>query len=283
MLKIGEFSRLSQVTVKTLHHYNDLGLLQPAEIDPFTSYRYYSLDQLPRIHRIMALKEMGLSLEQISLMLTEEISTDEIRGMLRLKQAEIQQSLREEQKRLSLVDFRLHMIDAETNFPELDVVLKRIEPQRVLSIYVGRQHKMGPTLESVKQAVQDGTIHFDGIAIDVFHGDEVMELESPQLGDNQHEVLIPVKETQPGDVTLENIGRLTLRQTAVIETAATLMLHGINHDERYKSAALLRRWGIAHGYRLQNELRYVHHRGPLETFDRTDWITEIQLVVNAHD
>jgi hypothetical protein len=175
------------------------------------------------------------------------------------------------------------MIDAETNFPELDVVLKWIEPQLVLSFFVGRQHKMEPVLESAKKAIRDGLIHFDGIAIDVFHGDEVMELESPRLGDDQHEILIPVKETQPGDVTLENIGMLMLRQTEAIETAATLILHGINHDERYEKAALLRRWAVAHEYTLQNELRYVHHRGPLETFDRIDWITEIQLVVNAHD
>jgi DNA-binding transcriptional MerR regulator len=57
MLRIGEFSRLSQVTVKTLHHYDSIGLLKPSHVDPFTDYRYYTLDQLPRIHSIMALKE----------------------------------------------------------------------------------------------------------------------------------------------------------------------------------------------------------------------------------
>ena len=60
MLRIGEFSRLCRVTVKTLHHYDEIGLLKPAHIDQFTDYRYYSLDQLPRIHSIMALKELGL-------------------------------------------------------------------------------------------------------------------------------------------------------------------------------------------------------------------------------
>ena len=89
MLKIGEFSRLSQVTVKTLHHYDDLGLIKPAYIDPATGYRFYTVEQLPRIHRIMALKEMGLSLEQIGLILENELSTEQIRGILHFKQAEI--------------------------------------------------------------------------------------------------------------------------------------------------------------------------------------------------
>src|SRR6185437_15238686 len=81
MLKIGEFSRLSQVTVKTLHHYDEMGLLKPSLTDPFTSYRYYTLDQLPRLHTIMALKELGLSLDEIAQLLSEELSADQIRGM----------------------------------------------------------------------------------------------------------------------------------------------------------------------------------------------------------
>lgn len=66
MIKIGEFSQLSQVTVKTLHHDDEMGLLKPAHIDAFTNYRYYTVEQLPRINRIMALKELGLTLEQIA-------------------------------------------------------------------------------------------------------------------------------------------------------------------------------------------------------------------------
>ena len=57
MLKIGEFAWLSQVTVETLRHYDRIGLLKPDHLDPFTGYRYYSLDQLARLNRILALRE----------------------------------------------------------------------------------------------------------------------------------------------------------------------------------------------------------------------------------
>jgi DNA-binding transcriptional MerR regulator len=136
MLKIGEFSRLSQVTVKTLHHYSDLGLLKPASIDPQTKYRYYTVDQLPRVHRIMALKELGLSLEQIGVLLDEDLPTEQIRGMLRFRQAEIHQQAQEAQRQLSIIEFRLRMIEAEVNFPVLDVVVKRLEAMRFLSLFV---------------------------------------------------------------------------------------------------------------------------------------------------
>jgi DNA-binding transcriptional MerR regulator len=66
MLKIGEFAWLGQVTVETLRHYDRLGLLKPARLDRFTDYRYYALDQLPRLNRILALKGLGLTLEQIA-------------------------------------------------------------------------------------------------------------------------------------------------------------------------------------------------------------------------
>jgi DNA-binding transcriptional MerR regulator len=63
MFKIGDFSRLSFVTVKTLHYYDEIGLLKPVEVDRFTSYRYYSADHLPRLNYTLILKDMGLSLE----------------------------------------------------------------------------------------------------------------------------------------------------------------------------------------------------------------------------
>ena len=76
MLKISEFSRLSQVTVKTLHYYDKIGLLKPVHIEGSTGYRYYSVDQLARIHRIMALKELGLPLEQVGLIMDQDLNVE---------------------------------------------------------------------------------------------------------------------------------------------------------------------------------------------------------------
>jgi DNA-binding transcriptional MerR regulator len=93
MFKIGEFSRLRHVTVKTLRYYDRIGLLQPAKVDRFTNHRYYSANQLPRRNRILALKGLGLSLEQIALLLQQDLPPEQIRGTLRLKQVEIQERL----------------------------------------------------------------------------------------------------------------------------------------------------------------------------------------------
>ncbi len=94
MLKIGEFSRLAQVSVKALRLYDRLGLIRPAYVDRFTSYRYYGLEQLPRLHRLLALKDLGFSLEEIGRLLQEEVPVAELCGMLRLHQAPILSTIR---------------------------------------------------------------------------------------------------------------------------------------------------------------------------------------------
>ena len=290
MLKIGEFSRLSQVTVKTLHHYDELGLIKPTHIDPSTSYRFYTVEQLPRIHRIMALKEMGLSLEQIGLMLEKELPTDEIRGMLHFKQAEIQQEMREAQRQLSMVEFRLRMIEAEINFPDLDVVMKRLEPMRFLSFFdkpdltlpmeelLARRERVAGTL---RKAIEDGVIQHTGVVIDVFHGETIIPYHSPDIGEKQHEILIGVTEAQES-ITLEGIGQLTVRNEPAVENAATLFYEGKNDPAGFvEPATLLRRWAILHGYQPHNLMRFFNHRGPLQTSNPAEFIHEAQLPVDV--
>jgi MerR-like DNA binding protein len=71
MIRIGDFSRLSQVSIKTLRYYDEMGLFKPNNIDRFTGYRYFSASQLPRLNRIRALRDPGLSLDQIAQVLDE--------------------------------------------------------------------------------------------------------------------------------------------------------------------------------------------------------------------
>src|SRR3712207_5989503 len=134
MLKIGHFAKLGQVSVKTLRWYDELGLLKPAQIDRANGYRYYSVEQLPRLHRILALKGLGLSLEQIAMLLEHDLPAGQLRGMLRLKQAELQQRIAEEQHRLLHVEARLRQIEDEAVSYDYDVVVKSVEPALVASI-----------------------------------------------------------------------------------------------------------------------------------------------------
>jgi len=134
MIRIGDFSKLSRVSVKTLRFYDEMGLLKPIEVDRFTGYRFYEFDQLPRLYRILALKDLGFSLEEIGHLLEENLSTEQMRGMLKLRQAEIRQRVEEEAERLERVERWLRQIEQEDSMSKYDVVIKKIEPVKVASV-----------------------------------------------------------------------------------------------------------------------------------------------------
>ena len=119
MFKIGDFSQLGQVSIRTLRLYDELGLLRPAQIDRFTSYRFYTIDQLPRLNRILALKDLGLSLEQIGDLLRRDLPVDQLRGMLMLKQSEIEQQMQGIQQQMRRVEARLKQIEQEGQPPQI--------------------------------------------------------------------------------------------------------------------------------------------------------------------
>lgn len=134
MLKIGEFSKLTRVSIRMLRHYDELNLLKPAHVDPESGYRYYTYAQLPRLTRILTLSDLGFSLEQVGRMLHDNLSAEDMRAMLKLRQAELQDKVAAEQDRLNRIDARLRQIEVEGNDPGYDVLVKQIEPQLVASV-----------------------------------------------------------------------------------------------------------------------------------------------------
>jgi methanogenic corrinoid protein MtbC1 len=113
MIKIGDFSRISGVSVKALRHYDEIGLLKPSKVDQSTGYRYYSTEQLDRLNRIVVLRNLGLSLEEIRNFLDGQTSRDRIKYVLHVKEAEIQERLFTEKRRLGQVEEWLRQIEKE--------------------------------------------------------------------------------------------------------------------------------------------------------------------------
>ena len=133
MFKIGDFSRFTRVSVKTLRHYDEVGLLRPRVVDRFTNYRYYSADQVPRLNQILALRELGFSLEQIGRLLEAELSPEQLSGMFAGKRAEIEARIRAETEQLARVDAYLAQMGTEES-PRYDVVLRSIAPGLVATL-----------------------------------------------------------------------------------------------------------------------------------------------------
>jgi len=160
MLKIGDFSRLAHVSIKTLRHYDRLELLRPVYIDRFTGYRYYELKQLPRLNRILALKEMGFSLAQISNLLESDLPAAQLRTLFDRKQQELELRLAKEQSRLARVAELLKQIEQEGRLPAYDVSLKSIPPLAVASIrdWVDRISHLESHIKRMQDQIRDWAI-----------------------------------------------------------------------------------------------------------------------------
>jgi DNA-binding transcriptional MerR regulator/effector-binding domain-containing protein len=142
MFSIGEFARLGGVSVRTLRHYDEIGLLRPATVDPDTGYRGYAAGQLGLLNRIVALKELGLSLTQTGRLL-DGITLDELRGMLTLRRAQLERELGEHMNQLLGVEARLRYIAREGAMPADDIVAKTIPGMGVV-VLTGQAPAFGP-------------------------------------------------------------------------------------------------------------------------------------------
>ncbi|ABS03503.1 MerR family transcriptional regulator [Kineococcus radiotolerans] len=134
MFSIGEFATIARVSVRVLRHYDALGLLPPAAVDPATGYRSYSAAQLARLNRVLALKDLGLTLQQVRAVLDEEVGVQELHGMLRLRRAELTEQVAADTARLRAVEVRLQVIEEEGTMGTQDVIVKDTDPVRVAEL-----------------------------------------------------------------------------------------------------------------------------------------------------
>jgi predicted transcriptional regulator YdeE/DNA-binding transcriptional MerR regulator len=147
LFKIGDFSRIAHVSVKTLRHYAQEGLLEPVWIDRYSGYRYYTLDQLTHLNQILALKDLGFTLDQIKHLLKSGVTADELKGMLRLKRMELRKHVIEEQQRLARIEKRLEQIETEGISSGNVVLLKPIQ-----SSLTAWAHSRAATIEQADDA-----------------------------------------------------------------------------------------------------------------------------------
>jgi len=270
MLRIGDFSRIARVSVQTLRYYDDLGLLKPVEVDRFTGYRYYSFDQLPRLHRILALKDLGLSLEEIARLLQDEPSVEQLKGMLRLKETELKELVDEEFFRLERVRARLRQMDKEQIMPNYEVVLKKLEPQTIAGVRgkIPAYPEQGPLWEQLGKYLTSKRIAMNGPCLTLYYSEEP---------DIDAEVCEPVAREFPDGEQVK------FHPLPSVEQAACVVHHGpfTAIGEAY---GFLQKWMEANGYECTGPIREVYlreakHEGKGVSQTDPETVTEIQFPV----
>ena len=273
MFSIGEFARHGRVSVRMLRHYDAIGLLRPASVDPGTGYRFYQAGQLAELNRIIALKDLGFTLQQVQEILEEKVSAAELRGMLKLRRAEIHAQIEAETDRLARVVARLLTIEDEARVPADGVVVKRLAPVRV-----GELTGMAPGYEpeAITPVIQPlyrdlwRQIASTGVRT---AGPGVAYYEDGPAGDGTIVVhaAVPVIAEPGGDYGFSVV------DLAEVEQVAAIIHHGCVDDVMPTGQALAR-WIDANGYRSAGYIREV----TLEwSPDPEQWVTELQQPIHT--
>lgn len=269
MFKIGDFSRLSRISVKALRYYDEIGLLKPVKVDQFTGYRYYSADQLPQLNYILALKNMGLSLEEIATMINSDLTPSQMRDIFILKKGELQQRVNEEQRRLEQVEKLLKQIEKEGTMPDYQITIKKVEPQVIASIRdvlptygdVGRLYG-----EIFKYLGKKWVLKPAGPVMLICHDSEYKER------DVDVEAAVPISKNIPSS------DRVKVYELPGLDQAACTVYKGPYQgiSEAYNA---LMAWIESNGYQITGPDRELYFTDPNKVKDPAENVTEIQFPV----
>jgi len=280
MFSIGEFARHGRVSVRMLRHYDTIGLLRPACVDPVSGYRLYQASQLAELNRVIALKELGFTLQQVQSILAEQVSAAELRGMLKLRRAEIQAVLEAETTRLARVEARLLTIEDEARAPADGVVIKRLVPVRVGEL-TGEAAGWEP--ESITPVIQPLYSELWRLLCSAevgAAGPALAYYEDAPAGEGAIVVhaAVPVADG-PGADGSSGAGRdpgFAIVDLPAVERAAVIIHHG-SMDDVMATGQALARWIDANGYRSAGYSREVTLAW---SPDPEQWVTELQQPIH---
>ena len=264
MLKIGDFSKISRVSIRMLRHYDELGLLRPVKIDPDTGYRYYHESQLPIAGKINALKDMGFGLAAIGEILSGGGEKEMLERHLRLKQAELLEQSQQTAYRLRLLDTALERLRKDETM-KYDVTIKTL-PQR----YSATVRMIIPSYEQegmLWNILMGETAQMHLIDADpcyccaVFHDKEYKEAQ----------VDVEVQKDVKGDYPdTEHVRFRTLPET----TVACATCKG-PYEQMGDINAAISAWVAANGFTFDGPMFNIYHVSPHETSDPNEFVTEV--------
>lgn len=268
-MRIGEFAKLSRVSVKTLRHYDELGLIRPVHVDGQTGYRQYGYDQYPVISRIRALKDLGFSLEEIGRLLSAGMSNAQMRAMFDARANEITQRMNEDADKLARVRAWIAQSERGNEMSQYEVVVRRVPAMRTASLrnVVPQPANQNTLWNALLTSLKDQNVLPIGPCMTLYHDEE------PQERDWDIEVSVPI-----ADDLLETSG-VTVRELPAVETMATLV-HAAPFLTISDAYSALWQWTTANGYRVFGPPREVVLRAPSEDNEgpsQTDPQTVVEL------
>ena len=198
---------------------------------------------MPRLNSILALKELGLSLEQIGPLLEKDLSPTELRSMLTLKRAQLERSLQEEEARLRHIESRIAQIDRDGKADGFDVIMKSVAATPFLSINCACEG-MDEVVRMVRTVAEEGARQIKPAL-----RDKLVVVARNDIDSEKLDLDIGFSLTRPSNASVRIAGDLVLRagELPAVETMATIVRPGTN-AESHTSFSAVGRWIEANNY-----------------------------------
>lgn len=265
MLKIGDFSKLSRISIRMLRYYDEIGLLMPESIDSFTGYRYYSEAQLPVASRINALKDMGFGLSVISRILKKYDDSEALKEYLLLKKAEVEEQAEKTSRQLLLLETTINRLGKESNLMEYTVILKEMPARYVASLrqIIPSYDKEGMLWEQMMRELGPQNVQYANPcnSLALFHDEGYKE------NDVDVEIQISVQ------------GSYRDTEHVLFKTVPGMLIASATYKGSYEQITAVNQavanWIQDNNYEIEDGMFNIYHVSPATEKNPDNWVTEI--------
>ena len=266
MFKIGDFSKLSRVSVRMLRYYDENDIFKPELVDEFTGYRYYSAYQIHRITTIVTLRDFGFNVLEIGEYLSADKGEQEI--MLQIKKAQISDMIQEEHHKLNRITSAINNLFKENINMEFKVEIKKLPSYKMIALRdkISSYTHEGMLWGQISEYAEKNSIAVTGKCYATYYDTEYQE------GNVDVEVLMEVKKMGKDD------GKITFRETERVEKAACVLVPG-EYSNISLAFEFLGKWMQENNKEIAGLMRQEPIKGPWNESDSKNYLTEIQCPI----
>ncbi|KWX75447.1 MerR family transcriptional regulator [Paenibacillus riograndensis] len=266
MFKIGEFSKLTQISIRMLRYYDEVGLLKPAETDKWTGYRMYSVEQIPVLNKIIYLRDSGFNVSEIAVAL-DKMDDKSLIEQLDAKYAEIEKTIQDNIVKLRKIEVAKKELLGQKNEIHYNISIKSIPSYQVLSLrrIIRDYYAEGELWQELSAFAAENHIHIYSNTFSIYHDIEYKESHVDV------ELCLPVKKQG------KSTNSFTYRNTEPIPTMACTMVCGdfTNIAGAYIAFA---EWLQQNSqYKMSGQTRQIVHRGPWNENNPEKYLIELQI------
>ncbi|MFE6169256.1 MerR family transcriptional regulator [Viridibacillus arvi] len=269
MFSIGIFSKINKVTTKTLRYYEEIGLLEPEYVDEVTKYRYYTTNQLPKLHQIITLKQMGLSLNEIKEVIDDPKECEKI---LKFKEIEILNAIKVEEFKLLKLRSYLSNLKGEDNMK--NIIIKSLPEVKVASMRkVIKNYKelfhLCPNIMAKEMKRLGCICEIPSYCFNIYHDGEYKECD---IDVEICEAIVDIK----SDTDI-----LKFKKINAVENAVCI-LHKGPYSSLGETYSYVFEWIKANDYKVIDNPRESYIDGIWNKESENEWLTEIQIPVESN-